>query len=48
MLPTNEELDKRARDRETQKVIGKIILCLKTITVSGVVVLAIQIVGGML
>jgi len=44
MLPTNEELDKRARDRESQELINKTIFCLKLISISGVVVLIIQIV----
>jgi hypothetical protein len=44
MLPTNEELDKRARDRESQEIINKTIFCLKLISLSGVVVLIIQIV----
>lgn len=43
MLPTNEELDKRASDRESQEVLTKTIFCMKLITLSGVVVLAIQI-----
>lgn len=43
MLPTNEEFDKRARDRESQEVINKTIFCLKLITLSGVVVLVFQV-----
>lgn len=44
MLPTNEELDKRARERESQEVLTKTIFCLKLITLSGVAVLVIQVV----